>query len=63
MVQSKLGTKNLKLLPEGNALRAYVLVCKLVWNTEHSSKNMEELNQQESQGRGTKTEPRGKYSW
>lgn len=63
MVQSKLGTKNLKLLPEGNALCVYVFVCKLVWNTEHSNKNIKELNKQESQGRETKTEPQGKYSW
>lgn len=30
MVQSKLGTKNLKLFPEGNALCVNVFVYKLV---------------------------------
>lgn len=65
MVQSTLGTKNLKLFHECNALCVYVFVCKLAWNTEKCSKTTEELDRP-SQGRETKTEPQGKHrtnSW
>lgn len=60
MVQSKLGTKNLKLFPEGNALCVNVFVYKLVWNTEHSKKNMEELDKEGSTGKRDKDRTSGK---